>query len=560
MKTEIRWLSKSRLNNISAAKDLQNEKLFSMFKEARHDFQKDLGQAKHLAQFRALSGKTQVRTLSDDTVRNRLTHSLEVSDIATQIMGFSDRYALQYFVRSSGKKDQDFAVYKNTHEARSAIETICLLHDLGHPPFAHTGEKFLQESDLLKGTTQENFDSNIQTLRFLSHELPNGEHWGLNFTVAVLDGLMKAKPRGHFNTKLRSKKGTHITTSEWFLKYSDEISTKNGTKIETTAPANKKQIERIKAFCNEIGVDFSELISDSDPDYQKLTCIWARSPLSLCMEIADDISYISSDLEDALDQDLISIEKVKQILRDEKFSHIVNTNFEKVETDKFIDDNCKGHFSKLKSALIRLMICRVNLVTLAVNSIWNKLNKDKSGTRIDFFNDLPFSWMAMSIKYSNKDEIGNPLYFSEEIFKHLPKNLHDNKELMIFMKPNPLILKIRLLRDSIISHRSVAFENRIGKAALSAISSEIIPGNCEVWKLFKREVQEKATMIEEPFRKAVLDLLDKCEESLPNNDNFHKQIRSIFVDFIASLEDKQAIKLAEEIQNRRTKLRMLSAS
>lgn len=153
MSTEIKWLSKTRLkkndNCISQTKNNCNLKLFE---KSRHDFQKDLGQAKHLAQFRALSGKTQVRTLSDDTVRNRLTHSLEVADIATQIMSITDQFALKSLEGKSVERNKtsDLAIYTNTHEARSAIETICLLHDLGHPPFAHTGEKFLKNSKSLK--------------------------------------------------------------------------------------------------------------------------------------------------------------------------------------------------------------------------------------------------------------------------------------------------------------------------------------------------------------------------------------------------------------------------
>lgn len=135
----------------------------------RSSFQRDRGRIIHSKAFRRLAYKTQVFVYSEgDIYRNRLTHSLEVSQISRS-------------VAFSLGLNQDFA------------EALALAHDLGHPPFAHAGEKTL---DILM-KEQGGFEHNCQGLRQLTKlETPYLDFPGLNLTRSVLKGMMK-RPRAY---------------------------------------------------------------------------------------------------------------------------------------------------------------------------------------------------------------------------------------------------------------------------------------------------------------------------------------------------------------------------
>ena len=130
----------------------------------RSPYQRDRDRIVHSTAFRRLKHKTQVFVNTiDDHYRTRLTHSLEVSQIA----------------RTLGK-------IFNLNE--DLCETLSLSHDIGHPPFGHAGEEALDECMKNFG----GFDHNIQTLRTLT--LLENKYYsfaGLNLTLETLDGLIK---------------------------------------------------------------------------------------------------------------------------------------------------------------------------------------------------------------------------------------------------------------------------------------------------------------------------------------------------------------------------------
>jgi dGTPase len=131
----------------------------------RNDFQRDRDRIVHARAFRRLEHKTQVFTAGlSDHFRNRLTHSIEVSQIARTV------------ARALGL-DEDFT------------EALALAHDIGHPPFAHAGE---EELDRLMRRFGERFDHNLHALRIVeTFENPYARFPGLNLTFEVREGIVK---------------------------------------------------------------------------------------------------------------------------------------------------------------------------------------------------------------------------------------------------------------------------------------------------------------------------------------------------------------------------------
>ena len=151
----------------------------------RNDFQRDRDRIIHSTAFRRLKHKTQVFVnTSGDHFRTRITHSLEVSQIARTLSKFF-----------------------NLNEDLS--ETLSLAHDLGHTPFGHAGEEALNNCMRNYG----GFDHNIQTIRIITIlENRYYDFKGLNLSFETLDGLIK------HNGPVKDKKKFNMILGENFFK------------------------------------------------------------------------------------------------------------------------------------------------------------------------------------------------------------------------------------------------------------------------------------------------------------------------------------------------------
>ncbi|MEA3392722.1 MAG: dNTP triphosphohydrolase [Candidatus Marinimicrobia bacterium] len=148
---------------------------------ARHDdhyrtvFQVDRDRVLYSGAFRRLQNKTQVfKSGAHDFYRTRLTHSLEVAQTGRSIVNFINK-----------------TVFKEVAVDVDLVEGICLAHDLGNPPYGHSGEAML--NDLMKQAG--GFEGNAQTLQIITeqlHEDPEGGE-GMKPSRAFIDGILKYK-------------------------------------------------------------------------------------------------------------------------------------------------------------------------------------------------------------------------------------------------------------------------------------------------------------------------------------------------------------------------------
>ncbi|GAA4360267.1 deoxyguanosinetriphosphate triphosphohydrolase [Paeniglutamicibacter cryotolerans] len=216
-------------------------------KSYRTAFERDRARVLHSSALRRLGAKTQVvAPSSDDFVRTRLTHSLEVAQIGREL-------------GATLGCDPD------------VVDTACLSHDLGHPPFGHNGEKALDA--LAKDIG--GFEGNAQTLRLLSRlETKTFRHTGasagLNLTRASLDAACKYPWR------------------------------------RADAPEkNGKQSRKFGVYLDD-GPVFDWLRAGPDAPDPGATCIEAQ-----VMDLADDISYSVHDVEDAINAGRFQLRWIK---------------------------------------------------------------------------------------------------------------------------------------------------------------------------------------------------------------------------------------------------------
>jgi dGTPase len=250
--------------------------------DKRGPYERDRTRVIHCPAFRRLQRKTQILGTDDgDFHRTRLTHSLEVSSIGCSLVR---RLAI----------DADQQAYAELLPSEDLISVICLLHDIGHPPFGHGGEVALNYMMRAHG----GFEGNAQTLRLLTKLENSYGEFGLDLTRRALLGVLKYPiNRARLVAKkmpLDDKKGglgESIRINDWLppkAYFESEIPEVDWL-LDALPASDKKLFQSILKNPKKSAHGISK--------YCSLDCS--------IMNIADDIAYGVHDLEDAIQLRLI---------------------------------------------------------------------------------------------------------------------------------------------------------------------------------------------------------------------------------------------------------------
>ena len=256
------------------------EDLHELRKDDRTEFQRDYDRLIFSAPFRRLQNKTQVFPLPGSIfVHNRLTHSLEVSCVGRSLGNIISTQLL--------KKYPDL---KDTHvsEIGAIVSAACLAHDLGNPPFGHSGEKaistFFSEGKGLALKEQlssmewediTHFEGNANAFRLLTHQFVGRRRGGFVMTYTTLASIVKYP----YSSQLAGNKSKF----GFFLSEADDFQT----------------------IAKELGI--IRLSKEEEP------LKYVRHPLVFLVEAADDICYQMMDIEDAFKLKIFSFEEAKAL-------------------------------------------------------------------------------------------------------------------------------------------------------------------------------------------------------------------------------------------------------
>ncbi len=244
----------------------------------RSHFQKDIDRIIFSSAFRRLNHKTQVHPLPEnDNIHTRLSHSLEVSSVGRSL-GTKVGQRLAPELRSIGIEPSDVG---------DIVQAACLAHDIGNPPFGHSGEEAIR--NWFRANTQREILQDLTAAELHEFQYFEGNAQGLRVITKLEYYLFEGGMRLTYATL-----GT-------FLKYpwTSDFIYKSGKK---KYGCNLTERESLTEIASELGL------------IQRSTTAWCRHPLAYLMEAADDICYALIDLEDGIEMGYITYDEAIDIL------------------------------------------------------------------------------------------------------------------------------------------------------------------------------------------------------------------------------------------------------
>ena len=264
-----------------SAKRLGMEAYHAEGADDRSDFLRDYDRLIFSAPFRRLQNKTQVFPLPGSVfVHNRLTHSLEVACVGR---------SLGHRVSQALLRKRPELADSLIGEIGSIVSAACLAHDLGNPPFGHSGERAIAsyfaegKGQVLRNQLSEeewddiiHFEGNANAFRLLTHQFNGRRRGGFALTYSTLASIVKY-PYSSYYAGGKPKFGFFQTEAETF-----------------------------RAIAEELGL--IRLSAEGEP------LRYCRHPLVFLVEAADDICYQMMDIEDAYKLKILTLEETISLL------------------------------------------------------------------------------------------------------------------------------------------------------------------------------------------------------------------------------------------------------
>ncbi|EKE84779.1 anti-phage deoxyguanosine triphosphatase [Idiomarina xiamenensis] len=308
--------------------------------DLRHPYQRDKARVLHSAAFRRLQAKTQVMYIGmHDFPRTRLTHSLEAAQIGTGLV--------------SRLRQQQAAVSEQLGLSKSLIESLCLAHDIGHPPYGHGGEIALHYMMRNSG----GFEGNGQTFRIVTQLEPYTQHNGMNLCRRTLLGLLKYPVLQ--SQLVQTRQPAAISQHQ-------QLDTRLWHPPKALFDDDSDYLDWVLAPLSDSDRQQFQQLSQQPSEHQAGRSRHKSVDASI-MEIADDIAYAVHDLEDAIVVGLIQREQWQQLVLPELEQLMVDgltLPLHELTTQLFSGQ----HFAR-KNAIGALVNHLVNAVDLIPNTV-----------------------------------------------------------------------------------------------------------------------------------------------------------------------------------------------
>lgn len=332
-------------------KRLGQESRHAIRHDDRSEFKRDYDRLIFSAPFRRMQNKTQVFPLPGSIfVHNRLTHSLEVASV-----GMSLGNDVAHCVMKTRPELADTLFT----QIGTIVSTACLAHDMGNPPFGHSGEKAIQtfftegkgaylkdrlSPELWNDITH--FEGNANAFRLLAHRFKGRRDGGFVMTYTTLASIVKYPFASALAEKGHGKFGFFCTEADIFRRIADDLGIIR--KSADGCPAE-----------------------------------YARHPLVYLVEAADDICYEIMDIEDAHKLKIVTYEETKRLFLDFFDEMGQNHIMQRIHDEEITDDNEK---------VIYMMACVINALERACVDAFMRhedeiMRGEFSGSLIDSIDD-----------------------------------------------------------------------------------------------------------------------------------------------------------------------------